>query len=244
MSRCASSGSSHTAARPSPSATRTSPSTRRRRRGAPHAAASRTIATAVGVWAGWSSVTAATRPAAPSGGRSAPSAQRSEAEGQQRQRAPAEPRSDEPPAQALLHAAPAARRERERHDRAGQREPRVARQPAEQHVGGRARKHPREPEERLVHGRGGERAARRVMEQGAEPREARRVVLQLGVAGPPSRIEAPRREPDRDRVDQAVELARMVVEDEQAAAERPPPEGDGVGGQQRGRQPGAGHGWR
>ena len=167
-----------------------------------------------------------------------------EDEGLQGERAPAEPGADEPPAQAFLHAAPAARGQRERHERAGQREPRVAEEPAQEHVGGRARKHPREPEERLVHRRSGERAARRVMEQGAEPREARRVVLQLGVARPPSRIEAPRREPDRDRVDHAVELTRMVVEDEQAAAERPPPEGDGVGGQQRGRQPGAGHGWR
>jgi len=36
----------------------------------------------------------------------------------------------------------------------------------------------------------------------------------------------------------------MVIEDEEPAAERPPAEGEGVGSQQRERQPCAGHGWR
>jgi hypothetical protein len=42
-------------------------------------------------------------------------------------------------------------------------------------------------------------------------------------------------------VGETVELARMIVEHEQVAAERAPSEGDGVCGEQRGRQPAAGH---
>ncbi len=167
-----------------------------------------------------------------------------QAERQQRQHAPGEPRRDQTPAQALLHPAPRSRRQRERDEGAGEREPRIAERAAQQRVHGHPRQQPGQPEQDLVDGGQVERAGRRQMDQRAEPREAGRVVLELGVTGPPARIEAPGGEPQRDRVREAIELARVIVEDEQVTAEGAPAEAHGVGGEQRGRQPGAGHEWR
>jgi hypothetical protein len=45
-------------------------------------------------------------------------------------------------------------------------------------------------------------------------------------------------------VPETVELARMVVEDEQAPAERLPREGEPVGEEEEGRKRGATHDWR
>src|SRR5262245_846390 len=74
------------------------------------------------------------------------------------------------------------------------------------------------------------------MDQCPEPGRSRRVVLQLGVSGPPAWIQPPRSPAERDGVVEAVELAGMVVEDEQAASQGAEPEDDGVGGEEKSRR--------
>src|SRR3990170_1158243 len=79
---------------------------------------------------------------------------------------------------------------------------------------------------------------------GAQPGGAGWVVLELGVTRPPAGVQAPRGPPDRDGVIEAVELSRVVVEDEEAAAERRPAERDGVCEKQEGGRQRAAHGCR
>jgi hypothetical protein len=82
------------------------------------------------------------------------------------------------------------------------------------------------------------------MERGAQPRRARWIVLELGVARPPARIEAPGRPAQRDRVVEPVKLARMIVEHEETSAQSCTSEGDGVCDEQQSGKERAAHACR
>src|SRR5262249_13937643 len=74
-------------------------------------------------------------------------------------------------------------------------------------------------------------------------REPGGIELELRIPGPPARVPAPRREPERHRVPQPIELARVVVVDDQSAPERGPAERDAVREQESQRtESGAFHG--
>ncbi len=76
-----------------------------------------------------------------------PAGERERHEGQ---KAPAEPRGDESPAQTLLDAAPRSRRQRQRHEGAGQGEPTAPEDPGQKGEGGEAGQEPRDPELGLI----------------------------------------------------------------------------------------------
>src|SRR5262249_4658621 len=78
----------------------------------------------------------------------------------------------------------------------------------------------------------------------AEPRRARWIVLEFGVARPPARIEAPGRPAQCDRVVEPVELARMIVEDEETSAQGGISERDGVCDEQQSGKKRAAHACR
>jgi hypothetical protein len=75
----------------------------------------------------------------------------------------------------------------------------------------------------------------------AEPRRARRVILELGVAGPPAGIQAPGQPAQLDGVMEAVELAGMIVEGDKTAAEGGQAESRGIDEKQGGGHDGSAH---
>src|SRR4030095_9751677 len=88
-----------------------------------------------------------------------------------------------------------------------------------------------------------ESSQRRRVNDGAEPRRARRVILELGVAGPPAGIQAPGQPAELDGVMEAIELAGMIVEHDKTAAGRGQAEGRGVEEEQGGGHNGSAHAW-
>ena len=82
------------------------------------------------------------------------------------------------------------------------------------------------------------------MDGSAEPGGAGRIILELGISRPPTGVQPPWSPPKRDDVIEAVELPRVVVEGEEAAAERRHAEGDAVCQEQEGRRERAAHGCR
>jgi hypothetical protein len=88
-----------------------------------------------------------------------------------------------------------------------------------------------------------EGAQRRRVNDGAEPRRARRVILELGVAGPPAGIQAPGQPAQLDGVMEAVELAGMIVERRQDRCRARSGRSRGVEEEQGGGHDGSAHAW-
>src|SRR5215510_2876196 len=151
-----------------------------------------------------------------------------EREGEEREQAPAQPRGHEAPAQPLLRAAARARGDDEREERGREGRPPGAERAREQRIGGRGGEEKHQPHQDQVKDAGGREPEGRPMERVAQIEEERRIVLELGIAGPPARVPVPRRRPERDHVDQAIELAWMIVHARDTAAERRPTPCDGV----------------
>ena len=209
-------GRSHNALRPKASAaTMAACFTRRHRFRDPSHAPMARRASPAGACAGWRRITAARRGAASSGGASRAFTPAYEREGHEREETPSEPRRDQTPSKTLLDPASRPRRQGQGHEGAGQGQPATAEHAREEGEGGDTGKDPGDPDHRLVGSLDIESAQRRRVNDGAEPRRTRRVILELGVTGPPAGIQAPGQPAELDGVMEAIELAGMIVEDEQ-----------------------------
>ncbi len=164
-----------------------------------------------------------------------------EREGHEGDKTPSEPGRDQSPSQAFFDPAPRAGRQGQGNEGSGQGQPAVAEHALEQRESGDTREHPRDPDHGFVGPRDAESAQRRGVNDGAEPCCARRIVLELSVAGPPAGIQTPGRPAELDDLMEAVELAGMIVEGGKTVAEGGQAEDHGVDQEQGGGHESSAH---
>ena len=158
-----------------------------------------------------------------------------ENEREQGQQCPSEPRGQHPDVNAAFHSAGHSRRECERDQGAGKRQPTIADGAQEQDVHGDAGSQPRQPQQGLVDQMGGERAEREPAQEQADIEEAGRIELHLGVPRPPAGVPRPRRRASREHVPEPIDLAGMVVERGECESERRSAEAEAIRQEQRER---------
>ena len=157
---------------------------------------------------------------------------RAQREHEEREAAQREPARESAPAEAFLDPGPQPGRERERQERGRQREPRVVDDAPHEPERAEGREQQRDPAEQLVDRLRRELPQAEETERGAGEDEARRVELEFGVAAPPVGVPvggpvAPG-EAALERMPEPEELAGMIVERRNAAAERGEAEGAAV----------------